>query len=77
MDTHGLLGLSALMSMVASIVDANLFVWPRLRIMGRRDALVTLVAPHMFPRSIGLSFLGPWCGLSVAIGSLHRACWLW
>ena len=59
MDTHALLGLSALMSFVASIVAANLFVWPRLRTMARGDALVPLVAPHMFLRTIGLAFLVP------------------
>jgi hypothetical protein len=59
MNSHALLGLSALMSFVASIVAANLFVWPRLRIMDRRDALVPLVAPHMFLRAIGLGFLVP------------------
>jgi len=59
MNTHALLGLSALMSFVASIVAANLFVWPRLRTMARGDALVPLVAPHMFLRTIGLAFLGP------------------
>jgi hypothetical protein len=59
MNSHALLGLSALMSFVASIVTANLYVWPRLRTMARDDALVPLVAPHMFLRSIGLGFLVP------------------
>ena len=59
MNSHALLGLSALMSLIASCVAANLFVWPRLRIMNRSDALVPLVAPHMFLRTIGLSFLVP------------------
>ena len=59
MNTQALLGLSALMSFVASGVAANLYVWPRLRIMNRSDALVPLVAPHMFLRTIGLSFLVP------------------
>jgi hypothetical protein len=59
MNTHALLGLSALMSFVASIVAANLFIWPRLRTMARDDALVPLVAPHMFLRTIGLGFLVP------------------
>jgi hypothetical protein len=59
MNAHALLGLSALMSFVASIVAANLFVWPRLRTMARDDALVPLVAPHMFLRTIGLGFLVP------------------
>ncbi len=59
MNTHALLGLSALMSLIASSVAANLSIWPRLRVMDRRDALVLLVAPHMFLRTIGLSFLFP------------------
>ncbi len=59
MNTHALLGISALMSFVASGVAANLYVWPRLRAMHLSDALVPLVAPHMFLRTIGLSFLVP------------------
>ncbi len=59
MNTNALFGLGALLSFVASGVAANLYVWPRLRIMNRGDALVPLVAPHMFLRTIGLSFLVP------------------
>ena len=59
MNTHALFGLSALMSFVASGVAANLYVWPRLRMMDRGHALVPVVAPHMFLRTIGLSFLVP------------------
>ncbi len=59
MNSHALLGLSALMSFVASGVAANLYAWPRLRIMNRNDALVPLVAPHMFLRTIGLGLLVP------------------
>jgi len=59
MNVHTLFGISALMSLVASSVFAKLYVWPRLRIMDRDDALVPLVAPHMFLRFIGLSFLVP------------------
>ena len=59
MDTRALFGLSALMSFVASCVFAKLYVWPRLRSLDRRDALVPLVTPHMFFRFIGLSFLVP------------------
>jgi len=59
MDTRTLFGLSALMSLTASCIFAGLYVWPRLRSMDRRDALVPLVAPHMFFRFIGLSFLVP------------------
>jgi hypothetical protein len=59
MNSHTLLGVSAFMSFVASIVAANLFVWPLLRTMARDVALVPLVAPHMFLRTIGLGFLVP------------------
>lgn len=59
MDVRVLFGLSALTSFVASVVAANLWVWPRLRTMDRTDALICLVAPHMFLRTIGLSFLVP------------------
>jgi len=59
MNVRAILGLSALTSLVASIVTANLWVWPRLQLMRRSDALSSLVAPHMFFRTIGLSFLVP------------------
>lgn len=47
------------MSLVSSVVIAQLYAWPRLRMMNRDEALVVLVAPHMFLRFIGLSFLVP------------------
>jgi hypothetical protein len=59
MNTQALFGLSILMSFVASIVAAKLYAWPRLSTINRSDALVPLVAPHMFLRTIGLSFLVP------------------
>lgn len=59
MNSHALLGLSALMSFIASGVAANLLVWPRLRKIERKDSLISLVAPHMFFRTIGLGFLVP------------------
>ncbi len=58
MDTQAIFGISILMSFVSSIVVAMLFVWPWLRQMDRNDALMRLIAPHMF-RFIGLSFLVP------------------
>ncbi len=39
--------------------SAWLFVWPQLQTIDGRQALVWLVAPHMFLRFIGLSFLVP------------------
>jgi hypothetical protein len=59
MDVRLLFGLSALASLVSSVVVAQLYVWPRLRTMERRDALLLLIAPHLFLRFIGLSFLIP------------------
>jgi hypothetical protein len=57
MNNHALLGLSFLTSLSASIVAARLFVLPALRTLDRYMALTWLVAPHMFLRTIGLSFL--------------------
>lgn len=52
-------GLSILGSLLSSIVIAALFVWPWLRTTNAEQALIWLVAPHMFLRFIGLSFLLP------------------
>jgi hypothetical protein len=59
MDTLAIFGVSALMSLVSSGVFATVYVWPRLRLLNRDQALVPLVAPHLFFRFIGLSFLVP------------------
>ena len=59
MNTQAIFGLSALSSLVASSVAAVLWVVPKLRTMERSEALLLLVAPHMFFRTIGLSFLVP------------------
>jgi hypothetical protein len=48
-----------LMSLVSSGLIAQIYAWPRLRLMNRDQALVVLVAPHTFLRLIGLSFLVP------------------
>jgi hypothetical protein len=58
MSIQELFGLSILMSFVASGLVTRLFIWPRLRVMARDDALLPLVVPHTF-RFIGLSFLVP------------------
>jgi hypothetical protein len=47
------------MSLLSSVVIAELYVWPRLRSMGRPQGLFPLLMPHMFLRFIGLSFLVP------------------
>jgi hypothetical protein len=59
MNVFALFGISTLMSLVSSGVIAQLYAWPRLRMMKRDQALLVLVAPHMFLRFIGLSVLVP------------------
>jgi len=59
MDVRVIFGFSALMSLVSCAVIAQLYVWPWLRARARDRALVSLVAPHMFIRFLGLSFLVP------------------
>ncbi len=59
MDPRIIFGAGVLMSFVSSVVFASVFVWPRLQTTDRLDSLIGLVAPHMFLRFIGLSFLIP------------------
>jgi hypothetical protein len=59
MNPFALFGASILASFVSSAVAARLFVFPRLRNTDPNRALTLLVAPHMFLRFIGLSFLVP------------------
>jgi hypothetical protein len=59
MRARALFGLSVALSLVSSCVAAALLVWPALHPLDRRTALLWLVAPHMFLRFIGLSFLIP------------------
>ncbi len=56
MNNQALFGLSILMSFAAFGLVTKLYIWPRLRTLGRDDALIALVVPHAF-RFIGLSFL--------------------
>jgi hypothetical protein len=58
MDSQALFGISVLMSFIAFGIVTKLYIWPRLSVMGREDALVALVVPHTF-RFVGLSFLIP------------------
>jgi hypothetical protein len=58
MNSEALFGLSVLMSFIAFGIVTKLYIWPRLRVMRREDALVPLVVPHTF-RFVGLSFLIP------------------
>ena len=58
MNSDALFGLSILMSFIAFGIVTKLYIWPRLRVMRREDALLPLVVPHTF-RFVGLSFLIP------------------
>jgi hypothetical protein len=57
-NSDALFGLSILMSFVAFGLVTKVFIWPRLRVMRREDALLPLVVLHTF-RFVGLSFLIP------------------
>jgi hypothetical protein len=59
MDIKLIFGISVLFSLASSAIVAALYVWPWLRKKDRVSALTLLVAPHMFLRFIGLSFLVP------------------
>lgn len=59
MNPLALFGISILASFVSSAVAAWALVWPRLQREEPNRALAALVAPHMFLRFIGLSFLVP------------------
>lgn len=59
MNARAIFGLSALTSLIAATTAAYLWVAPRLHKMERNTALLLLVVPHMFFRTIGLSFLIP------------------
>jgi len=58
MNKLPLFGLSVLMSFVAFGVVTRTYIWPRLRMARREEALIALTVPHTF-RFIGLSFLIP------------------
>jgi len=58
MTIEAIFGLSVVMSFLAFSIVTKLYIWPRLRLMRREDALVPLVVPHTF-RFVGLSFLVP------------------
>src|SRR5215813_5307809 len=58
MGIPALFGLSVLMNFAAFGLVTKLYIWPRLRMLERDEALVPLVVPHTF-RFIGLSFLVP------------------
>src|SRR5215468_7056609 len=69
MNSRAVFGISIFMNLVSSIVTAALFAWPWFRGVNIEQALIWLVAPHMFLRFIGLSFLVP----GVVSSSLPKA----
>ena len=69
MNPRAAFGLSILMSLLSSAAAAVLFAWPCLRSGNSEQALIWLVAPHMFLRFIGISFLVP----GVVSASLPKA----
>ena len=58
MNKLPLFGLSVLMSFVAFGIVTRTYIWPRLRMARREEALTALTVPHTF-RFIGLGFLIP------------------
>ena len=58
MDPLALFGLSIVLSFVTWGVIAARFLWPRLRLLGRSEALRPLLTLHAF-RFVGLAFLIP------------------
>lgn len=69
MDALAIFGISVVSSFAGSAAAAKLYVWPWLRSRDRCKGLASLVAPHMFLRFIGLSFLVP----GVVSSALPRA----
>jgi hypothetical protein len=68
MNSHAAFRLSILMSLLSSTIAAILFAWPWLRASDHQQALIWLIAPHMFLRFIGISFFVP----GVVAGSLPK-----
>ena len=58
MDVQLLFGLSVLMGFVSFGLMTKLYIWPRLRLMEREQAMIPLVLLHTF-RFVGLGFLMP------------------
>jgi hypothetical protein len=58
MNSKLIIGISVVFCFVAFGRVAQLYIWPRLKVLAREDALNILVIPHMF-RFAGLSFLTP------------------
>ena len=56
MRSNAIFGLSILMNFLALAIVTKVYLWPRLRVMPRTEALIALVIPHTF-RFLGLSFV--------------------
>ena len=69
MNARAAFGLSILMSLLSSAMVALLFVWPWVRVNNSERALIWLMAPHLFLRFIGISFLVP----GVVSGALPKS----
>lgn len=69
MNARAAFGLSILMNLLSSAVFVALFAFPWLRASNTEQALTWLVAPHMFLRFIGISFLVP----GVVSGNLPKS----
>jgi hypothetical protein len=69
MNPRVVFGLNVSMTLISSIVATAFFAWPWLRSISNEQALIWLVAPHMFLRFVGLSFLVP----GVVSSSLPKA----
>lgn len=59
MDPRAVFQIDVLSSLASAIVIATFYVWPWLCRKDRNFALTVLVAPHLFLRFIGLSFIVP------------------
>lgn len=69
MNARAAFGLSIFMSLLGSTVFVVLFAGPRLLTGNTEQALTWLIAPHMFLRFIGISFLVP----GVVSGTLPKS----
>lgn len=77
MKARAAFGFSILLSLLSSIIVAIVFAWPRVRASDHRQALICLVAPHMFLRFIGIGFLVSGGRVRVTAESLGRAGRVW
>ena len=65
MNIAAVFGLSVLMSFLAYGIVTRLYIWPRLRVMSREDALTALCTAHISFR--WAQFSGAWRRITVAL----------